>query len=75
MNGSAPQALDVLDDRLGDQVDVGDAAAAGGDRHALARLDALVQPQFFELRPHFAGDVGDARRFERLPQAKDRGKC
>ena len=38
-----PQRLEMLDRRLDDQVDVGDAAAAGRDGHALARLDAIAQ--------------------------------
>ena len=28
-----------------------------------------------QLRVHFAGDVADARRFELLTQAEDRGQC
>ena len=43
--GPAPQPLEMLDDRAKDDGDIGDAAAAGGDGHGLARPDPLqLQP-------------------------------
>ena len=68
----AAQRLEVLDDRLGDQVDVGDAAAAGGDGHGLAGLDPRRELQLFELRARLGGHVGHLGRRELLPQAKNR---
>ena len=67
------ERLQMLDRRLDDDCDIGDAAAAGGDRHALPRLDALGQVQLRQLRFDRRGDVCNLLRLERLPDAEDLG--
>ena len=57
-------------DRAEDRGDVGDAAAAGGDRHGLPRPDHLVQPQLRELPLDCAGNVFDPWRVEPLADAE-----
>ena len=55
------QRLEMIDGRLDDQVNVGDAAAAGGDGHALARLHAVAQARgAANFRCHVGGHVVDA---------------
>ena len=43
------QRFDVIDDRLDDFLDIGDATAADGNRHGLARLDPLAKCQVCQL--------------------------
>ncbi len=68
--GLGAQFLEMLGNRLDDQVDVGDAAAAGGDRHGLPGLDLGLQRQLGQLRLDLRGHVGHARPVERLTQTK-----
>ena len=68
------QALEVFDDRPDDRGDIGDAAAAGGDGHALARPDLLAQLQPRKLPVDLARHVLDAGGVERLAEAEDFGE-
>ena len=64
------QALEVFDNRPDDRGDIGDAAAAGGNGHALARPDFLAQVQPRKLPVDLAGHVLDAGGVERLAEAE-----
>ena len=61
-----PQLLEVFDGRPDDRGDIGDAAAAGGDRHALARLDLLAQSQAAQLGVDLGRHVVDSGDPKRL---------
>src|SRR5690606_1169687 len=60
----------VADDGLDDAGNVGDAAAAAGDRHGLARLDAGPQVDAGELLLDLAFDVFDLGPLPQLADAE-----
>ena len=71
MNGLAPRPFEMLDDRPGDGGDIGDAPAAGGNGHALARPDFLAQVEPRKLGMDLARHVVDAGGVEGLAEAED----
>ena len=54
-------------------MNVGDAAAAGGDGHTLARLHAIAQGQPRELNADFRRHVRNLRRLKFLTHPKHLG--
>ena len=65
-----PEALQMFDNRPGDRGDIGDAAAAGGNGHALARPDFLAQVEPRKLGMDLARHVFDAGGVESLAEAE-----
>ena len=68
-----PQRLKMLHRRLDDQGDIGDAPAAGRNRHALPRLDLLGQIEPGQLAGHRRRNLLDRQhwRLKRLADAKN----
>ena len=60
----------VIDNGLGDDMNIGDPTAADRNGDALARADLLAQIEPRELVVHFAGNIFHLRTLKRLPQAK-----
>jgi hypothetical protein len=61
------------DGRPEDEMDIGHSAAAGGDRHGLARPDPLGQLPLGKLGLDLRGDVHDVAALEVLANPEDLG--
>ena len=70
---NATALFDVVGDAFDDDVDVGNAAAAGRDGDGFAGFDLVAQREAGELRFDLGWDVIDARAFERLANAEHEG--
>ena len=64
------EAFEMLDNRSRDGSDIGDAAAAGGDGHALARSDFLAQVEPGKLGVNLARGVFYVGRIRGLAEAE-----
>ena len=71
MNGFAPEAFEVFDNRPGNRGDIGDSAAAGGDGHALARPDFPAQVEPRKLGMDLARHVFDPGGIKSLADPKN----
>ena len=69
--GPRTEAAEVLDGRAEDGDDVGDAAAAGGDGHALAGPQRPLQLEAGQFGVDRRGDIRDAGSLEGLADAED----
>ena len=68
---SASSVWDVYAGDIDDDGDIGDAAAADSDSNRLVRSHFVAQRELRKLRFHLVGQIFDARRRERLANAKN----